>query len=371
MGRYMELMDAYNRSVVSIVITTYNSASTIYEVLNALLKQQYPLYLIEVIIVDGRSHDTTLSIVERFMNEYGKKFYDFKIIVHERNLGVSKARNDGIKISHGEYILILDSDVVLPPNAIEEMVNFLNHNPDVGCCILLHKPDTNNIILKWLYDVDYGKNKHIVATTSAALLRRSILKETGLYNEMLGPPFSVDEDLEFGARILKAGYKIVQLGNVVAYHLMEKRDEYLAHLTDNNKKEGKIDFNELIKWFLGFFKEKQGLTWFMFMKSLPLKIRLRYVFHSTFLPLALILIISLMLGFATLYYTCCAIILAIFLDVLRDFYNLNQIYKSCILTLLACLNRSSRSLSTVMHLTRRAVCSSTKHARGRVQDKGM
>jgi glycosyltransferase involved in cell wall biosynthesis len=115
------MMGGTRRPLVTITISTYNSEVTIDDVLNSLLQQDYPLKLIEVIVIDSQSIDGTVNKVKRFMEEHGNKFYDFKFIVHDRNYGVSKARNDGIKLASGEYIMILDSDVIIPSNAIDKM----------------------------------------------------------------------------------------------------------------------------------------------------------------------------------------------------------------------------------------------------------
>lgn len=343
-------METNAHDVVSVVITTYNSASTIREVLNALLTQEYPLSLIEVIVVDDHSHDNTLDIVKEFEGEHRGKFYDFKIIVHEENLGVSRARNDGIKASRGGHVLILDSDVVLPPNAIREMMNFLSQNPQVGCCVLLHKPDADNVVLKWRYDVDYGRNRYVMAATSAALIKRSILEKTGLYNETLGPPFSSNEDLEFSARIWRAGYKIVQLGSVVAYHLTEKRKRHIEYLVRGDDERGRITTSLLMRIYAGYFGKKFGLTWFIFLRALPLKIKLRYIHPLAFPPLALMLAISLALNSVNLLTLITLfLMLVIFLDVFRDYYNPRHIHKSCILALFATINRSIKCLSAVIH----------------------
>jgi len=119
-NEYMELKSNINYPLVSVVISTYNSASTIEPVLEALHNQDYPLKCIEVTVVDGTSIDNTVEIVKKFAGRYDHLIYDFKIIVHERNMGVSKARSDGIRASKGEFILILvDSDVVLPRTLLE------------------------------------------------------------------------------------------------------------------------------------------------------------------------------------------------------------------------------------------------------------
>jgi glycosyltransferase involved in cell wall biosynthesis len=110
---------------VSIVLTTYNSEKTIPHVLQALVSQNYNLGKTELIIADGNSRDSTVRILRDFLSQYGNKFSRSELIVHNRNYGVSRARNDGIRASRGRYILILDHDVVMQKDTLTVLVKYL------------------------------------------------------------------------------------------------------------------------------------------------------------------------------------------------------------------------------------------------------
>lgn len=234
--------------LVSVTITTYNSSSTIHEVLEAILKQEYSLKKIEVIVVDGHSYDETLKIVEDFKSKYGHLFHRFEIIKHDKNYGVSRARNDGIKESNGEYVLILDSDVILPSSAIKRMVEFLNSNHDSGGCVLLHKSDYEDFVSRYYFDVNFGVIRKIFHSASACMIRRKCFERGGFFDESLGPPFSVDEDLELGARMWKHGCKIFLLGDTVANHYERKRDINLLKLHGSKSTSLKSSLITYMNW---------------------------------------------------------------------------------------------------------------------------
>lgn len=89
--------------VLSIVIPVYNAGKYITNILEKLEEQQENY--IEVILVDDGSTDNSLEICQRFAS----KNKIFKVF-HQENKGASSARNQGIKIAEGEYIVFIDSD---------------------------------------------------------------------------------------------------------------------------------------------------------------------------------------------------------------------------------------------------------------------
>ena len=93
--------------MVSVVITTRNSANTLGRLLKSIKQQSYKN--MEIIIVDNNSSDKTVEISKK----YTRKVYNFS---PER----SAQRNFGAKKAKGEYVLILDSDMVLTTIVIEE-----------------------------------------------------------------------------------------------------------------------------------------------------------------------------------------------------------------------------------------------------------
>ena len=86
---------------ISIITVTYNSAETIEQTILSVINQSYKN--IEYIIIDGKSTDATLSIIEKYKNQISK-------IVSEKDHGLYDALNKGIAIANGDVIGILHSD---------------------------------------------------------------------------------------------------------------------------------------------------------------------------------------------------------------------------------------------------------------------
>lgn len=87
---------------VSIILPCYNVACYIDNAVNAILKQTFTDY--EVIFINDGSTDNTLEVIKKHCFRSQFKVYDFL------NQGVAQARNEGIKLSQGEYIYFMDPD---------------------------------------------------------------------------------------------------------------------------------------------------------------------------------------------------------------------------------------------------------------------
>ncbi len=104
---------------VSIIIPVYNVASYISDCLRSVLSQVYQN--IEVIIVNDKTEDDSMAIVEAMLKQNATSF-DVKIVSHQENRGLSAARNTGIKNSTGDYLYFLDSDDEITKDCIERLV---------------------------------------------------------------------------------------------------------------------------------------------------------------------------------------------------------------------------------------------------------
>ena len=112
---------------VSIIIPCYNSARYLDACLTSLLAQTMPDF--EAILVDDGSKDDTLAIAQRWAQQ------DRRVIaLHQENAGVSAARNLGLDCARGEWITFVDSDDLLPCDALETMLSGASDGVDMVVC---------------------------------------------------------------------------------------------------------------------------------------------------------------------------------------------------------------------------------------------
>lgn len=199
---------------ISIIIPTLNEALYIEKTLIQISEQTYPTELIEVIIVDGGSTDLTCKIVAD--NMYSLKT-NIKIISNEKRIS-SSARNLGVSVSRGDYILFVDAHVFIPSKRlVEDMVAaaskqgamvlgraqpltapFLNDFQSVvaGVRSSIFGHSTKSFIFRdyegWVSPVSVGVMYH-----------RSIFDGKMAFDEH----FDAAEDVEFNYRLEQKGYK--------------------------------------------------------------------------------------------------------------------------------------------------------------------
>ncbi|MFH1208626.1 MAG: glycosyltransferase family 2 protein [Candidatus Omnitrophota bacterium] len=125
--------------MLSVVILTCNSQKYIQACLDSVFRQD--TQGIEVVIIDNASSDKTLEIIKGYLPRVS-------LIENSKNLGASKARNQGIEYSSGDWILALDSDVVLKDGFFEKFASAQKGFPDdVG----MIQPNVLNADGKTLY----------------------------------------------------------------------------------------------------------------------------------------------------------------------------------------------------------------------------
>lgn len=103
--------NAMENGLVSIVIPVYNSEKYLSECIDSILSQRYSN--IEILIIDDESKDNSMQICR----EYEASDKRIKIL-HQKNGGIGKARNTGLKNAVGEYIMFVDSDDFFPDNNV-------------------------------------------------------------------------------------------------------------------------------------------------------------------------------------------------------------------------------------------------------------
>ena len=113
------------KSIVSIIIPTYNSVSFVTEAIDSALNQTFQDF--EILVIDDGSTDETKKVLT-------EKYGDSIKYLYKENGGVSSARNYGIEKAKGKYIALLDADDVWLPEKLEKQVILLESNGDIGLC---------------------------------------------------------------------------------------------------------------------------------------------------------------------------------------------------------------------------------------------
>ena len=114
--------------LISVVVPIYNVAEYLNECIDSILAQDYKT--IEVILVDDGSTDDSKKICK----EYAKK-YSFVHVIHQKNAGLSAARNRGLSVAKGEYICFVDSDDYLLPGYLSELLKAAKkNNASISVC---------------------------------------------------------------------------------------------------------------------------------------------------------------------------------------------------------------------------------------------
>ncbi|MFH1508443.1 MAG: glycosyltransferase family 2 protein [Candidatus Omnitrophota bacterium] len=214
---------------ISIIIVTFNSLSNIKLCLSSIDIKRFPN--LEVIIVDNGSSDGTVSFIKSNYPEY-------VLIENTANLGSSRARNQAIRASKGEWILALDSDVILDKEFLNNAYDIISLAPlNVGAVqpkvlnAFNNRIYTLGILLTYLgrfYDLSYNKKdgkKHNVkrsifgASSTSALYRRKMLDDTkddsGYFDESF---FFLAEDVDLAFRSAARGWRALYDPELICYH---------------------------------------------------------------------------------------------------------------------------------------------------------
>lgn len=227
---------------VSIILPVYNAVTTITRMLDSLRDQT--LVDFEVLMIDDGSTDSSGSILD----EYALKDNRFRV-VHKKNEGVSVARQTGVELAQGEYVIHADSDDWVDQTMLEELyAKAENDDADVVICDFFSNTDTDqtlckqrpselkaDVILRELFQQLHGSccNK---------LVRRACYNK---YNVRFPKGINHCEDLLFWAQLLqhtdvkvsylpKAFYHYYVNSNSITRHYTrstyEMRLKYLAKL---------------------------------------------------------------------------------------------------------------------------------------------
>ncbi len=213
---------------LTVVIVNYNVKYFLEQVLLSVRKAAQGL-AVEVYVVDNNSVDDSAPMVQ-------EKFPEVRLIANRENVGFSRANNQAIRISSGEYVLLLNPDTVVEEDTFEKCIAFMDAHPEAGglgvkmidgsgkflpeskrgfpspwvafcktfglSALFPRSPVFNRYHLGYL-DPDEVHEIDVLAG-AFMLMRRSVLDEVGLLDEAF---FMYGEDIDLSYRIVQGGYK--------------------------------------------------------------------------------------------------------------------------------------------------------------------
>lgn len=207
----------------------------------------------EIFVVDNASVDGSVKMLR-------EKFSDVKCIANTENVGFSKANNQAIRQSSGEYVLLLNPDTVVESDTFRKVIAFMDEHPDAGGLGVKMVDGTGRFLPESKrglptpmvafykifgfsrlfphsrtfnrYHLGYLPNDKTnpvdVLAGAFMLLRKTTLDKTGLLDEQF---FMYGEDIDLSYRITQAGYK--------NYYFPETR---IIHYKGESTKKGSLNY---------------------------------------------------------------------------------------------------------------------------------
>ena len=236
---------------VSIIIPIYNVEKYVAECLNSVISQTYDHSKIECIIVDDCTPDRSMEIVNEIIGKYDGDM-TFITCRHDKNQGLSAARNSGMDIATCDYLYFMDSDDYIYPNAIELLMKTLRENPDSEI-VSANTYDENhnynifnitgNRIILNINLLFAGNTKFLIAVNY--LINRQFIKQIGVKFKR-GIYF---EDLLWNHQVLPYASKVVIIPNVTYFY--RKNTNSIIHQSKTNKlNKGVLDHIFILKSFV-------------------------------------------------------------------------------------------------------------------------
>jgi GT2 family glycosyltransferase len=215
---------------VSIILVTHNSEKYISNCLNSLAKAIQNIDH-EIFIIDNQSMDQTKMLIKECGNSV-------VLIENNQNIGFPKAVNIGLRKSSGEFILLINPDIIVNSDSLLPLIDFMRNNPKIGICgVRLENadgslqyskgsfPTLSSTIFRmflprpmrkyhlWGYN-NGGKCDWV--TGSFMLTRKCIMEELGGLDEKY---FLYYEDVDYCLQTQKKGWSIHYFPETTACHL--------------------------------------------------------------------------------------------------------------------------------------------------------
>lgn len=262
---------------VDVIIPFFNGEKYMKRCLDSILNQTYKNY--RVILINDGSTDKSGQIALSYISRYPKKFIN---IQHDKKLGVSQSRNDGIKISNSKYLTFIDVDDFVRRDHLYQLVTAKLINPKNVSCVKakrVYDITEENIICKKtnyeFYDNIYDILRQTIGFKDIQGYTCNKLFDTGLIkdkNLFFDNKISVCEDLVFVCQYLLKTNSGYNLAKTASYQYFVNENSAVSNMNKSNEQIQKKCTNELYAYsvlkkiladygFSDFYFLQQKITW--------------------------------------------------------------------------------------------------------------
>ena len=215
---------------ITVIICTYNRAAILGETMNSWLGVRNTGLDVELLVVDNNSTDITPAVVETFRGNYHNPMH----YLCETKIGLSNARNRGIREATGEIIAFVDDDVYFDANWLIEILKAFKENPDVACVGGKSFPRFEDPPPGWISKEMYkfygstnsGEKDRLMVFPEHPYglnmaFRKWVFDQVGNFNPHLGRSkgsLLSNEELDMFRRVHKAGLKVFYASRAILHH---------------------------------------------------------------------------------------------------------------------------------------------------------
>lgn len=230
---------------ISVILPIYNVAPYLEKCLNSIVNNTYKN--MEIICVNDGSSDNSLEICRKFAGAHDTNF----IIIDQKNAGVSAARNAGLRVATGDYIMFIDPDDYIHPRCFQILHDGLQaNNADIALCPYEKVYDGHEIptisddfdVLSTFYSIEFqGYNMpHVLRTYVCGRIYKKCLLDKMSFNENM----AAYEDGLFSISIYANNPKLKVVTTSIPLYYYYQR----PHSAKNHPIEWKITaYNEIMK----------------------------------------------------------------------------------------------------------------------------
>jgi len=279
--------------LITVGVVVFNREWIIGQMLDSLKRQTYPHDKIFLLIVDGESKDKTVKVANQSLTQ--SDFSGYEVIVKDTN--IPEARNICIQKMKGDYLFFWDSDVIMEPSAIENLLNILRtENADIvsACITQVNVDSVDEIEKKWHeWETKYPRQNEVkivdVIATGNAIISKKVLSQISF-----DPDCTYFEDQEFASHANRQGFKIMQAKNVIGFDINSRDQKYsdiyacdmpVKKMLRGLRKKGKIQAERVT---LGFSSVSKALTKFFWANK-------RYLFYLLYIPAIILTVIGVLI----------------------------------------------------------------------------